>query len=176
MDNQIDSSIIAEMEARKRPQFLTVLCVLSFIWCGLSFLGGVYSIFANTPEKMQESIEKMKEIAPAMAQEMEAQFEEQQNSTMAKVQPYINIILILISFVGVMQMFNLKKVGFYVYTAGELIPYIFLLIGGKQAMAMMGSMGGGAMKAMAMVVLVLMVLFDIAFIVMYAVNLKHMKK
>lgn len=176
MENQFDNTLVSEMDGKpKRPQFLTVLCVLSFIWCGLAFLGGVWGLVQNTPERQQENIEKMKEFAPAAAAEMEAAMEEQQNSTLAKIQPYINIVLLLVSFMGVMQMFTLKKVGFYIYTIGELIPYIFLITGGKQAMAMMGSMGGGAAKAAAMVMLVLMVLFDVAFIVMYWINTKHMK-
>lgn len=176
MDNQFDNTLVNEMEGgSKRPQFLTVICIISFIWCGLAFLLGVWGIIANTPERMQENIERMKEIAPATAAEMEAQFEEQQTSTMAKIQPYLNIVLLLVSFLGVLQMFNLKKMGFYIYTFAELIPYVFMITGGKAAMAMMNSMGGGAMKAAAMIMMVLMVLFDLAFIVMYWLNTKHMK-
>ncbi len=177
MDNQFDNTLVSEMNGgSKRPQFLKVLCILSFVWCGLAFIGGIWGLVMNTPERMAQKVEEVREFSPSMAQEMEQQIEAQQSSTMAKIQPYISIVLLLISFLGVMQMFNLKKMGFYIYTAAELVPYIFLIVGGKQAMAMMGSMGGGAVKAAAMVMLVLMVLFDIAFIVMYALNLKHMKK
>jgi len=59
--------------------------------------------------------------------------------------------------------------------AGELIPYVFMIVGGKQAMSMMGSMGG-AVETAAIAVLVLMFVFDAAFIAMYAMNLKHMKQ
>jgi hypothetical protein len=177
MENQFDNTLVSEMNGgSKRPQFLKVLCILSFVWCGLAFIGAIYGLIANTPERMAEKVEQVREFSPSMAQEMEQQLEAQQNSTMAKIQPYISIVLLLVSFFGVLQMFNLKKMGFYIYTAAELIPYIFLIVGGKEAMNMMGSMGGGAMKAAAVVMMVLMVLFDITFIVMYAMNLKHMKK
>ncbi|MBK6522063.1 MAG: hypothetical protein IPG08_06870 [Sphingobacteriaceae bacterium] len=95
---------------------------------------------------------------------------------MGRIQPYLSVVFLLVSFLGVLQMFNLKRMGFYVYTAAELIPYIFIIIGGKQAMAMMGSMGGGTIQAAAMVMMVWMVLCDLAVEVMYGVNLKHMNK
>jgi tryptophan-rich sensory protein len=177
MENQFDNTLVNEIEGgSKRPQFLTVLCVLSFVWCGLAFLLGVYGIIVNTPEKMQENIENMRKFSPAGAQQMEEQMIEQQNSTLGKIQPYLSLVFLMVSFLGVMQMFKLKKTGFYIYAAAELIPYAFILVGGKQAMAMMGSMGGGAMQTAAMVMMVLMVLFDLAFVVMYGVNLKHMNK
>lgn len=177
MENQFDNTLTNEMENQgKRPQFLSVLCILSFICCGLLLVMTLYGLVSNTPEKMQQSIEQMREISPATADQMEAQFQEQQNSTMAKIQPYISILFLLASFLGVMQMFNLKKMGFYIYTAAELIPYLFMIGGGKKAMAMMGSMGGGAMEMAAIAVLVIMVLFDVGFIIMYALNLKHMTK
>lgn len=177
MENQFDTTLVNEIEGgSKRPQFLTVLCVISFIWCGIAFLLGVYGIIANTPEKMQENIENMRKFSPAGAQQMEEQMIEQQSSAMGRIQPYLSVVFLLVSFLGVLQMFNLKRMGFYVYTAAELIPYIFIIIGGKQAMAMMGSMGGGTIQAAAMVMMVLMVLFDLAFVVMYGVNLKHMNK
>jgi hypothetical protein len=50
-----------------------------------------------------------------------------------------------------------------------------MIAGGKQAMAMMGGMGGGMMQGAVMIMMVLMFIFDAAFIVMYGVNLKHMK-
>jgi len=177
MENQFDNTLVNEIEGgSKRPQFLTVLCVISFVWCGIAFLLGIYGIIANTPEKMQESIENMRKFSPSGAQEMEEQAIEQQSSTMGKIQPYLNIAFLLVSFLGVLQMFNRKRMGFYIYAAAELIPYIFIIIGGKQAMAMMGSMGGATSQAAAMVMMILMVIFDLAFVVMYGVNLKHMNK
>ena len=155
MENQFDNTLVNEMEGKgKRPQFLTVLCILSFICCGLMLVMTLWGLVMNTPERMAENIEKMREISPSTAQQMEVQIAEQQNSSMAKIQPYLTIILVLVSFLGVFQMFNLKKTGFYIYIAAELIPYAFMLAGGKQAMSMMGSMGG-AMEAAAIAMMVL---------------------
>lgn len=175
MENQFENTLSNEMgDQPARPQFLTVLCILSFIAAGLMFVMTIFGIITNTPEKQQEQIEQMRQFSPATAEQFEATLLEQQNSTMAKIQPYLTILLILVSVLGVIQMFNLKKTGFYLYLAGELVPYLFMIAGGKQAMSMMGSMGG-AVETMAIAAMVLMLVFDIVFIVMYALNLKHMK-
>jgi hypothetical protein len=163
-----------QSQAPKRPQFLTVLCVLSFIMCGLGLLGGIYNLVSRTPEKMAEGVEKMREFSPEMADQMEQQMIAMQDSSWMKVEPYLNLIFVLVSLLGVIMMWNLNKKGFYIYIVGELWAYIALLIGGKAAMDMMGSMGGMVQGA-AMMMMVLMFILDAAFIVMYAMNLKHMK-
>lgn len=176
MESPIETPFTMEMMEPKRPQFLTVICVLSFIMCGLSFLGGVWSIIKNTPENMAESIEQMRTISPQMADQMESQMLEMQESTYAQVAPYINFIYILLSFLGAFMMWKQKKKGFYIYLVGELLPYIGLIFSGKQAMAMMGSAGGGVAQTAGVVIMVFMVLFDAAFIIMYGLNLKHMNE
>lgn len=176
MEATTETNFSMEMMEPKRPQFLTVICVLSFIWCGLSFLGGVWSIIQNSPERMAENIEQMRAVSPQMADQMEEQMMLMQESTYAQISPYLNFVYILLSFLGVFMMWKLKKNGFYIYLIGEILPYVGLIFAGKQAMAMMGSAGGGAAKMAGMVIMVLMVLFDAAFIIMYALNLKHMNK
>ncbi len=175
MENQLDTQFSQETEMQpKRPQFLTVLCILSFICAGLMFLFSLIGIVMNSPEKQLENIEQMRQISPATADQFEAQLLEQQNSVMAKIQPYLSLLFLIVGVLGVIQMYNLKMVGFYLYTATELIPYVFMIFGGKQAMAMMGSMGMAA-EAAIIITIALMFIIDIAFIVMYAMNLKHMK-
>jgi len=60
------------------------------------------------------------------------------------------------------MMWKLKKTGFYIYVIGEIAPVIlpFVLFGGF-----------GVLGTMA---LVMGLIFPIAFIIMYALNLKHM--
>lgn len=175
METPIETTFSTEMMEPKRPQFLTVICVLSFVMCGLSLLGGIWSIIQNTPERMAENIEQMRAVSPQMADQMEEQMIAMQESIYAQVAPYLNFVYILLSFLGTLMMWQLKKKGFYIYLAGELLPYIGLIFAGGQAMAMMGSAGGDAAKTAGMVVMVFMFVFDIAFMVMYGLNLKHMK-
>lgn len=174
METPIENTFNTDLMEPKRPQLLTVICVLTFVMCGLSFLGGIWNIIQSSPEKMAEGIEQMRAYSPEMADQMEQQMLEMQVSTYAQVAPYINFIYILLSFLGAFMMWKLKKKGFYVYLAGELLPYIGLIFSGKQAMAMMGSAGGSTAQVAGAAIMAFMVIFDAAFIIMYAVNLKHM--
>lgn len=174
MENQFDNTLTNELENQsKRPQFLTVLCVLSFICVGLMIIIAVMGEIMNTPENMQQQIERVREVSPAQADQMEANYLKQQESVMGKIQNYILILMELVSLVGVIMMFNLKRVGFYIYAAIEILPYSLMIFSSQDSSVDMGGQfGAGAVKAF----MIIFVLIDLAFVVMYGLNLKHMKK
>jgi hypothetical protein len=177
MESTSDFSNLSEgfSEAPKRPQFLTVLCILSFIGIGLMFAFTLMGMVMNTPERQAEQIEQLRQVSPSMADEMEDQLLAQQDSVMYKIQNYINLLFLLGSFLGVMQMWKLKRSGLYIYAVAELVPYLFMIAGGKEAMQMFGSMGGGGMQSVMYAALIMVFVFDAAFVIMYAVNLKYLK-
>ncbi|HRG01039.1 MAG: hypothetical protein U0W65_12020 [Bacteroidia bacterium] len=163
------------IEAPKRSQFLTVLCVLSFVMCGISFLSGIWSIYQSSPETMQQNIEQVRTVNPEMADRMEDQIIEMQSNPYSKVAPYLSLVYTLLSFLGVMMMWNLTKKGFYIYAIAEILPYTGFILMGKNSLSMMGPPGsGGTMIAMA--VMVIMVVVDVIFVALYAKNLKDMVK
>jgi hypothetical protein len=177
METTVDNSFEQAMQEPKRPQMLTVICILSFIMCGLGLLGGIWNIVQNTPEHMAEGIEKMRQFSPEMADKMEENMEAMQESTYMQISPYLNLVYVLVSFMGVLMMWKLQKKGFYVYLAGEILPYLGFVVAGKESMAMMsGPPGSGGGEMMGVIILGLMVVFDAVFIIMYAVNLKKMNK
>ena len=153
-----------------RPQMLSVLCILTWICCGLLLVFTVWGVVAKpSPEEQYEQVEKMREINPEMAEQMEAAFElqDQGNQTVGLA---LNLVALALAAGGAYMMWQLKRTGFYVYLAGEILPYFGFLTGGSEMM--LASMGG---QAMAAIVIGLMVLFDLIFIILYAVNLKHMR-
>ena len=79
------------IEQPKRSQFLKVLCILSFIMCGLGFLSGIWGIYQSTPEAMQKNIEQIKSFNPEMADTMEDQMIEMQSKPFNKIAPYLKI-------------------------------------------------------------------------------------
>lgn len=170
----IDNSFEQAMQEPKRPQLLTVICILSFIMCGIGLLGGIWNIIQNTPENMAEGIEKMRTFSPEMADKMEENMIAMQDSTYIQISPYLNLVYALLSFVGVLIMWKLQKKGFYIYLAGELLPYLGFIVAGKESMAAMNMAGGPGGQSMGGIILGVMLLFDAAFIIMYAVNLKRM--
>jgi len=162
-------------EKPKRSQFLQVLCILSFIMCGISFLSGIWGIYQSTPEAMQKNIEQVRAMNPEMADQMENQLIEMQDSAYGKISPYLSLLYTLLSFLGVMMMWNLVKKGFYLYAIAEILPYTGFVLMGKNSLSMMGPPGAGG-TMIAMVVIVMMVVIDVVFVALYARNLKEMTK
>lgn len=165
-----------EEQSIEKPQFLKVLCILTWTCCGFLFLSSLWGLFYQpSPEKQQEQIEQIREINPEAADKMEEALLNQ-NETDKLISNIINIIAIALSFFGALQMWQLKKTGFYVYIVGELLPYLSFAFGGANSLAAAGAMGGSMGKSIVSIAIIFMIIFDLAFIIMYAVNLKYMTK
>jgi hypothetical protein len=133
-----------ESGSKGRPTFLTVLCILSFISAGIAIvlllLGGAITGVAQSVASDQGADGAVVSSAAGTAW------------------AYIGAAaaLTIISLIGVIQMWKLKKTGFYVYTGAAILGIVVPLIMG-QAFGVFGT------------------LITVAFIVMYGLNLKHMK-
>jgi hypothetical protein len=168
--NTTDNFSTATPVAPVRPQMLSVLCILTWICCGLMLISTVLSVaFKQSPEEQYEAIEKMREASPEMAEQMEAAYAAQAESNQT-VGLALNMVALGLSAFGAYMMWQLKKTGFYVYLAGEILPYFGFLTGGSEMM--LASMGGTGMMTM---VIGGMIFLDLLFIILYAVNLKHMR-
>lgn len=155
--------------APKRPTFLTVLCILSFIGIGIGLVSGVISLAtAGVAEGVMEMNEAMMEEGMADYEDMMAEMGqddggmlgglfEQAGAAMehARTLAIIGLICNLLCLFGVIRMWNLKKQGFYIYTVGELAPAFagIILVGGLMATGL---------------------IIPIIFVVLYGLNLKHM--
>ncbi len=160
MENNILMENQTTPEAPKRPQFITVLCILTFIGCALAFFGAIWGYFSikasaamleNMGSAEGDSFGMMSGIQETMIKAVEN----------AVPNMIIGILCSLLCLYGALQMWKLKKMGFFIYAVGEITPVIaaFFLGGG-------GLIGGaGAVVGL---------LFAIVWIVLYAVNLKHM--
>jgi hypothetical protein len=141
---------------KKRPAFLTVLCILSFVGIGIGFISALYSIFT-----FSRSVELMNQYGDMMSS---SPFGGMMDSLVKWGQTLyiIQLIANLICLAGVLMMWNLKRMGYFIYVIGEIAPAIasFALIGGY------GPLGTFAMM--------IGLIFPIAFIIMYGLNLKQM--
>lgn len=147
---------------KKRPTFITVLGILSFIGIGISLISGIVNYFslsalASTGDLFGgiEGGEEMSDAMNSMADAFGMDYSKM--ATSALVVALLNIPLLF----GVLMMWKLKKTGFYIYAAVEMIQAIMPII-------IIGGFAGGVSSIMYIVI-------AIAFIIMYAVNLKHMK-
>lgn len=163
------------IEQPKRSQFLKVLCTLSFIMCAIGFLSGIWGIYQSTPEAQQKNIDQLRVVNPEMADRLEDQMIEMQSNPFSKIAPYLGLVYTLLSFMGVMMMWNRVKKGFYIYAIAEILPYSSFIFMGKNSLSMMGPPGGNN-TAIAMGILIFMVVVDVVFVALYAKNLKEMDK
>ena len=161
------------LQPQKRSSFLKILCILSFIMCGLSFVFGLIGIYQSTPEAMQKNVEQIRLVNPEMADQMENQMIEMEANPYTKVAPYLGLVYTLLSFMGVLLMWNLSKKGFYIYAIAEILPYTSFIFMGKNSLSMMGPPGANN-SMVAMIVVVMMVIIDVVFVSLYAKKLNEM--
>lgn len=138
---------ITMTDQNKRPTFLTVLCILTFIGSGFGVLGGLIGLVATGAAT---ALAKIPMLGPALTAA----------ASFGIVYTLINLILAAASLYGAIMMWKLKKTGFWIYVAAQvlmlIVPVFFVGIAG-----LLGSAIG--------------LIFTAAFIIMYALNLKAMK-
>ena len=151
----------------ERPKFISVLCILSWIYVAFAALSGLSN--ALTPqEKLEEQLEVSKaqiEESPMASSEFMQDMLTFSDATMesAKTMNLIVMILILIEGAAVFMMFKQQRNGFWIYSIVQILiiavsvyylpwPNVFTIM-----------------------VVGFYVLLSALFIILYGVNLKHMK-
>ncbi len=178
METPIEQSATSNdfMSEPARPQFLSVICILTWVCCGFMFITTVWNVlFQQSPEQQMEQIEKIRQLNPEAAEQMELALENQSQS-FKTINTLLTLIALALTAFGTWMMWNLKKNGFYFYLAGEFLPYLAFFMGGAEAMSSMSAMTGMSASAVLGITIAVMALFDGVFIAMYAANTKHMIK
>ena len=168
MESEIDQlSDNHLIDSDKIPNFLKVLCILTFVGAGFGILGGASNLLlSDLTETSLKLSSSMLDASPAN-ELFGFDFEQ-----MIVWQKYINIAGLLgaiLCLVGALIMWKRKKIGFYIYAPGAIFPSIVAIMGMKYMftglLGSLASIGGYGSF-----------LFGIAFVVMYGLNLKHMNK
>ncbi len=151
---------------RPRPVLLTVLCVLTFIGSGFGVFGNLMAIFASPfLEFLQPSI--FEEAFSHLGNNPGDQFIKQAlDMGVLVLDNFLGItlskfIFYALSLVGAIMMFQMKKIGFYLYIVAQVG---FLFIGPV-------FLGWNLFVSMA---LLFSGFFSVLFIALYAIHLKHM--
>lgn len=155
--SQASDTINSEPE---RPQFLKILCILSFVGCGLMillytvgamFLGLNEQMIASFWAKAVESNPQLEDLDPIVF------FHE-----FGMVCVY-GLIATIFSLIGVIMMWRLEKIGFFIYAIAELSTNFFSMnMGNDQEKSYVGT--------------IFAIVIDLVFIILYFQNLKHMNK
>lgn len=128
----------------QRPTFLTVVCILSFIGIGFSIIGyaGAFALLGTVEAGMSAAADAGAVVTASTG--------------MLWAYIIVGFISAIIALVGVIQMWKLKKSGFMLYTAAQVIGIILTI--------MVYGFGGSVVG----------IVIAGAFIAMYYANLKHM--
>ncbi|MDI1355933.1 MAG: hypothetical protein PSX36_13510 [bacterium] len=156
-NSQFSDAMSTEPE---RPQFLKILCILSFVGCGLMIL--LYSIGSMSLGLNEQMISSF------WAKAIES------NPQLEDLDPVVffhefgmvcvyGLIATIFSLIGVIMMWRLEKIGFFIYAIAELSTNFFSM-----------NMGNAQDKSYAGTIFA--VIIDLVFIVLYFQNLKHMNK
>lgn len=142
-------------ETAKRPTFLTVLCILSFIAAGISIIGLFIGMAAkgaieSTGADLNAAMDAQG-LTGAQAEAMS-----QASAAFSWPNMIVSILLTIVGLVGVIMMWKLQKKGFFVYVAAGILGLIAPLIFGM-SFPVFGAV------------------LTILFIVLYGLNLKAMK-
>jgi len=130
----VDNSISA-----RRPTFLTVLCIITFVVSGYHLVMAIVGFFSNKsfdPAQWQDISNQMAEAmsgTDAASQEMAARMMEAISHMMqAGIEnaTFLGIAALLasaLSIYGAYLMFNLKQTGYYTYIAAKVIGILIPL-------------------------------------------------
>lgn len=150
---------------RKRPAFITVLAILSWIYVAIGVLGALVNSLSSE-EKQMEEIDQAIAIYDGMDEmpfldDSVAVMEASRDNL--RVTNLGNLIFLLIEGIAVFMMFNLKRNGFWLYTLAQI---------GLVSLVIMVMPWPNSISTLTVVFTVFIVLL---FEILYAVNLKHMK-
>jgi len=166
-----------EVIPQERPQALKTLCILSYIGCALIFLLSLLSIpnILKSDEAKQREIEQVRQMSEEMADQLELQYMDPSYKSKMTGKLVVDLAFLALTFTGVMMMWKLKKTGFYIYAASEVLYYFSGYLSGQGDPSKMLDSMPAMFKNIAMGFVVLMIIQDLLFIFLYWRQTKHMR-
>ena len=152
-------------EPERRPEMLTVLCILSFInavYNGIvNFISfAFYDSFVALLEQMRNGEGMFEEMAEQVGDNWETMTDAASLAfSVGKAYYFIEMVLFIASFIGVFMMWRMQKKGFHVYAISQILMLI------TTSIFVISKVGGGFPLGS--------VLMTLLFILMY---LSHYKK
>ncbi|MDR0802585.1 hypothetical protein [Fluviicola sp.] len=158
------SETLDTITTSKRPTFLTVLCILTFIGSGLGVLGGILGLVGSSA---------LASFAPAAGGSV--------------IWAIISLAGSALCLFGAIQMWGLKKSGFTLYLLGSLIAVAVSIINAATASVVVSEIGAmgpnndynalaGAANAVMWTSVIIGIIITIVFVLMYNANRRHLVK
>jgi len=142
----------------KRPVFVLVLCILTWVGSFLGLISGTIQLYIYSA------------MSSVKSELMQNNFPEQNMYGYLFWSAIATIMSSLLCSLGAFFMFRLKKIGFFIYLAGQIIPLIVTIYSNSIFLSRSPSF-----QSFTIIGAVTSIIFPIAFIAMYGVHLKQMK-
>lgn len=173
-DFSIDNDFL-NTPSPKKPQFVVVLCILTFVGGGLAVLGNLYN--GATYNMQVKSFEMLQSMQNTIGSQninpfklMFGNFEELKNAIYwNSMLNWVKFLLHIPVIIGTIYMFKLKRKGFFMYVIGSSLILITNIV------LCMKVSGIGFMSFSYMAYPIIGIVSTVAFLIMYSVNLKHFK-
>ncbi len=149
----MEETTTTSTEAAKRPVFLTVLCILSFIAAGFAIIG--YVTVLTLMGAVSAAASGMEGVSAETSAMMSEAMSKVPSAGLTWAYIIVGFVTVLISLFGVIKMWKLQKMGYFLYVGASVASMVMGII----------YSGFGVMG----------VIFPILFIVLYGLNLKHLK-
>ena len=146
------------------PQMINVLTILTFIGSGLSFITylGLYFMIPFIKSTNEKNMELIQNSDRPQNEFLDGVIESGQAAMEYMEEIYLmNVIVAIFCIIAAIMMRKLKKTGYYLYVLATLVYMIFPFV----------LLGFG----LASIGYILSVLIGTTFIILYGVNLKHLK-
>lgn len=171
MSEIVDASFDLEQGPKKRPVFLTVICILTFVGSGITFLSSVFGLITQkTVAEMTVEMERMQAVtgqSNAFINGLADHVVELHKWTI--LGNYLGLGSAILGLTGALLMWKLRKSGFFIYVVGQIPPFVTLF-------GMYGAVKDIPFMGFAMIIgAIFSVLFSVGFVIMYGLNLKHMR-
>jgi hypothetical protein len=114
--NEMTSSGQRDASPRKRPELLTILCILSFIGSGLAAFSNLvlFLTFEEMDTLLEEAEIEMEEIMILLSG--------------GRSFFVAGFFLYMVSLAGIYSMWRMRKIGFHLYTAAQLFLIILPVV------------------------------------------------
>jgi hypothetical protein len=165
-------ALFSNQDEIKRPTFITVICIISFILNGFSFINNMAvfnepskeaAILSTEMQQQQQTITKSAtdDATKQQLSQMLEKFTGTISTPMVKKLALYSVIAALICLMGTSLMWRLKKSGFHFFIVGTIISVLspFILFGGN---------------GLSLLIAVIMSLFWLLLLSLFAVNIKFM--
>lgn len=155
----MENPFMPETASAQRPTFLTTLCVLTFIGSGWAVLSNLFSIFMAEAVNQSMQAEQYSHMAGFLASSVEVM---QTLALHAREIALIGLVLGLLSILGAVLMFSLRRAGFYLYVAAQMLMlFVTPYFAGFSSVVLLG--------------MFFSCVITLLFIILYALNLKHLR-